>query len=255
MTVFKFKRSAVAGKVPTTSDLVGGEIALNTVDGKLFFKKTVGSTSTIVPLSPLSVGVISGGSVLNDQININALRFDSDGFVVTSLSSGTTKIVASTFKTWQVDGQAALQPTGADTVKFVAGSGIQIKTNATSTVKTITIESINAATTATASVSLYQDGNLTLKTGTIRWYAPKTINVYKIIARLAASADRTVSVVTKKNGTTNNTINFSTGTTRVELNTSIDMVVDDYLTVDVTQIGTPGGPGNGLSVEYKYSIP
>jgi hypothetical protein len=255
MTVVKFKRSSVTGRVPTTSDLVGGEIALNTTDGKLFFKKTVGSTSTIVPLSPMSVGVISGGSILNDQININALRFDSDGFVVTSLSGGATKIVASTFKTWQVDGQAALNPTGADTVKFVAGSGIQISTNATSTVKTITIESVIAATTATAAVSLYQDGNLTLKTGTIRWYAPRTINIYKIIARLAASADSTVSVVTKKSGITSNTINFSTGTTRVELTTNIDMVIDDYLTVDVTQIGTPGGPGNGLSVEYKYSIP
>ena len=254
MTVFKFKRSAVTGKVPTTSDLVGGEIALNTVDGKLFFKKTVGSTSTIVPLSPLSVGIISGGSILNDQININALRFDTDGFVLTSLGTGTTKIVASTFKTWQVDGQATLQPTGADTVKFVAGAGIQIKTNATSTVKTITIESVTAATTATDTVSLYQDGSLTLKTGTIRWYAPKAINIYKIIARLASSADKTVSVVTKKNGTANNTINFSTGTTKVEVLTDIDMVVDDYLTVDVTQVGTPGGPGSGLSVEYKYSI-
>jgi len=255
MTVVKFKRSAVTGKVPTTDDLVGGEIALNTADGKLFFKKTVGSTATIVPLSPLSVGVISGGSILNDQANINALRFDSDGFVVTSLSGGATKIVVSTFKTWQVDGQSALNPTGADTVKFVAGSGIQIKTNSTSTIKTITIESVIAATTATSAVSLYQDGNLTLKTGTVRWYAPRTINVYKIIARLASSADKTVSVVTKKSGITSNTINFSTGTTRVELTTSINMVVDDYLTVDVTQIGTPGGPGNGLSVEYKYSIP
>lgn len=34
--VIKIKRSTVAGKLPTTSDVVAGEIALNTSDGRLF---------------------------------------------------------------------------------------------------------------------------------------------------------------------------------------------------------------------------
>lgn len=43
----QLKRSAVAGKVPTTSDLALGEIAINTYDGRIFFKKDPGSPSVI----------------------------------------------------------------------------------------------------------------------------------------------------------------------------------------------------------------
>jgi hypothetical protein len=46
----KIKRSAVAGKAPTTSDLALGELALNTYDGKLYTKKDNG-TASIVELS------------------------------------------------------------------------------------------------------------------------------------------------------------------------------------------------------------
>jgi hypothetical protein len=47
----KIKRSAVPGKVPTTGDLSLGELGLNTYDGKLFTKKSVGGVDTIVELS------------------------------------------------------------------------------------------------------------------------------------------------------------------------------------------------------------
>ena len=42
------KRSAVQGKTPTTGDLALGELALNTYDGNLFFKRDVSSTESIV---------------------------------------------------------------------------------------------------------------------------------------------------------------------------------------------------------------
>ena len=44
----KLKRSGVAGKIPTTSSLELGEIALNTNDGRAFMKQQVGSTQTVV---------------------------------------------------------------------------------------------------------------------------------------------------------------------------------------------------------------
>jgi hypothetical protein len=49
--VIKIKRSAVAGKSPTTSDLDLGELAINTFDGKLFTKKSVSGVESIVELS------------------------------------------------------------------------------------------------------------------------------------------------------------------------------------------------------------
>lgn len=43
----KIKRSAVAGRNPQTTDLELGELALNTHDGNLFFKKDNGSESVV----------------------------------------------------------------------------------------------------------------------------------------------------------------------------------------------------------------
>ena len=45
------KRSASAGAAPGTDDLALGELALNTYDGKLYMKKTVSGSSSIVNLS------------------------------------------------------------------------------------------------------------------------------------------------------------------------------------------------------------
>lgn len=41
------KRSAVSGKVPTTSDLDLGEIGVNTFDGKMYIKKDSGTASIV----------------------------------------------------------------------------------------------------------------------------------------------------------------------------------------------------------------
>ena len=38
----KIKRSAVAGKIPTTDDLELGELAINTHDGKVFIEQDQG---------------------------------------------------------------------------------------------------------------------------------------------------------------------------------------------------------------------
>lgn len=51
MSRILIKRSSSPGSVPLTTDLASGELALNTNDAKLFLKKTVGSTSSIVTIS------------------------------------------------------------------------------------------------------------------------------------------------------------------------------------------------------------
>lgn len=57
--VIKLKRSATPGSIPTVSDLVLGEVAVNTYDGKLYMKKNVGGSESIVQIqattSPSSV--------------------------------------------------------------------------------------------------------------------------------------------------------------------------------------------------------
>ena len=57
--IVKLKRSAIAGKLPTTSSLALGEIAINTNDGKIFFERSGSSvtvqsiltTNTITPIT------------------------------------------------------------------------------------------------------------------------------------------------------------------------------------------------------------
>jgi len=50
-TLIKLKRSAVAGRIPTTSNLELGELAINTADGKIYIKQDVGGVESIVEFS------------------------------------------------------------------------------------------------------------------------------------------------------------------------------------------------------------
>jgi len=54
ITDIKLKRSATAGKIPLTTQLDLGEIAINTHDGKLYIKKDVSGTESIVLIGPAS---------------------------------------------------------------------------------------------------------------------------------------------------------------------------------------------------------
>ena len=54
----RHKRSTAAGVVPTTAALSLGELAINTYDGKLFLKKNVSGSETVV-----EVGAITSGGV------------------------------------------------------------------------------------------------------------------------------------------------------------------------------------------------
>ena len=54
----RHKRSTAAGVVPTTAALSLGELAINTYDGKLYLKKNVSGSETVV-----EVGAITSGGV------------------------------------------------------------------------------------------------------------------------------------------------------------------------------------------------
>jgi hypothetical protein len=52
-TAIKIRRSSVASKIPLTTDLVLGELALNTTDGVLYFKKSPSGVDSIVAVATL----------------------------------------------------------------------------------------------------------------------------------------------------------------------------------------------------------
>jgi hypothetical protein len=103
-------------------------------------------------------------------------------------------------------------------------------------------------------VTLYQDGTLQVTTGTVRWYNPNPLEIDRVIVRLASAADQTVTVVIKKSNTTFRTIEVSANSTKVVVNNlNLEMVDDDFLTVDVTTVGNTA-KGSGLSVEFFYTM-
>ena len=55
--IIRIKRSAVAGKIPTSDQVPLGEIALNTYDGKLFASKNTGAGTTVFAVNTWSAGI------------------------------------------------------------------------------------------------------------------------------------------------------------------------------------------------------
>ncbi|MBM4179897.1 MAG: hypothetical protein FJ211_11315, partial [Ignavibacteria bacterium] len=58
--IIQIRRSAVAGKIPTTTQLSLGELAINTYDGKIYIEQdqgAVGVGTTVIVINPWNVGV------------------------------------------------------------------------------------------------------------------------------------------------------------------------------------------------------
>jgi len=93
----KLKRSATQNAVPSTSSLALGEIALNTYDGKLFIKKDVGGTESIVTIGAVGAGSIGPTELASTTVTagsygstsaIPVITIDADGRI-TSASTAT----------------------------------------------------------------------------------------------------------------------------------------------------------------------
>src|SRR6056300_1536251 len=89
--VVKLKRSAVTGNSPSTSQLELGEVALNTFDGNLFFKKDDGSESIVSVVTEDGTQTLEN-KTLNDVALTGTVSFagssGSTGQVLVSAGSG-----------------------------------------------------------------------------------------------------------------------------------------------------------------------
>jgi hypothetical protein len=86
------KRSAVPNKTPTTSDLALGELALNTNDGNLFFKKDVSGSQSILSVATLTGTQTLTNKTLDAAVLTGTLTagggVGSNGAVLTSTGTG-----------------------------------------------------------------------------------------------------------------------------------------------------------------------
>jgi hypothetical protein len=88
----------------------------------------------------LNVALANSSNIATNVVaGVSTLLFDTDsGLDIVNLGSGNVKVqLNSTFKTWEVAGQESLIAEGLDNVRFVAGDGISITTNALASPKSI----------------------------------------------------------------------------------------------------------------------
>ena len=116
------KRSAVPGRVPDTGSINLGEVAINTYDGKLYFKKSgsVQSVETIVTTNSITSGSLQVSDDITIQRDLYVIRdviTDGDIDASGSLSGSGLSIndtLNITHNNFQLSGSAAL--TGSLTV-------------------------------------------------------------------------------------------------------------------------------------------
>jgi len=124
----KLRRSAVPGKIPTTSSLEFGEIALNTYDGLAFMKKSGSNGEEIVTIGAGTTGSLFGTA----SWAINALTASSaDNFIIREYL-----VVDGLISSSLIPSGSELFSIGSDTNRFkdiyLAGStihlgGVQLK--------------------------------------------------------------------------------------------------------------------------------
>ena len=160
------KRSAVQGKTPTTSDLALGELALNTYDGNLFFKKDSGTASI------MSVATLTGTQTLTNK------SLTSPTITGTLTAGGTTgtngQLLAST------------------------GSGLQWVTRDVSTLDSLTDVTISSATsgqvltwTGSAWINADNDANITSAV-----FAANAQSDLGLVTDLVISAEEDLGLIT-----------------------------------------------------------
>ena len=118
----KLKRSSVEHKVPSVSDLTLGELAVNTFDGKLFFKKNNGSDSleSIVTTNAQITGSVELTGAVTSSLTLIKNQSPSENVFTISVG-GQDKVVVNSDGTLIVKEVSTL-PTGAKGALSVSGS-------------------------------------------------------------------------------------------------------------------------------------
>jgi hypothetical protein len=214
------KRSALSGKVPTTSSLEIGEIAINTYDGKLFLKKAgaTDSIQTIVTTDSLTTGSISltqtgsfGEIIVSQDANIQR-----DLFVIRDIITN-----------GDIDA-------GGD----ISGSGLQVNDTLN-----ITHGIFNLSASATLTGSLGIDGDLTVL---------GTVNARQFNINVISSSILFQSGSTKFGDTSDDTHEF---TGSVSISGSLTVTASANLSGSIVINGLTYPTANFADGQYGVEVP
>ena len=98
------KRSSTASAAPAVSDLSLGEIAVNTYDGKLFVKKSVSGTESIIEIGAGGGGaagpIMQAAQTISANVTLTA-GYNGLSLYSVAIDNGVTVVVPAT-STWTV---------------------------------------------------------------------------------------------------------------------------------------------------------
>ena len=134
--------SATATNTPTAGNLVAGELAINTADGKLFYKDSAGVVQTIATKATAGLPTTTTGSgaiVLQTSPSITTPTISSGGANFSGSTSGTINLVA----TATAGSNTATLPAATGTV-MVSGNqpAFSVKNSALQTITTGTFTKV-----------------------------------------------------------------------------------------------------------------
>lgn len=111
----------------------------------------------------------------------------------------------------------------------------------------------SAGGAGTRSIQLAQTGTLAVTTGTARWYAPANLSISAVEARVVTPATGSpIGIALDRNGIAIANVSIPAGSgSNSRANLSLAVSSGDYLTVDVTSVGSTTA-GSDLYVMVKY---
>ena len=172
------KKSSVVSKVPATTDLDYGELALNYADGLLYFKNANNQIQSFAAYNSGIVTLTATQTLTNKTLTSPVLNTPSINQGTVTLDQGIL-ILPSASGASQTDSGSAVYDTSLGTLTIGTGSGrktlVELTTSQTLTNKTLTAPSIgNAVLTGTLSAggSVGTNGYYLKSTGTgVAWAA------------------------------------------------------------------------------------
>jgi len=122
----KLKRSSTVSRVPQIADLTLGELAINTFDGKLFFKKNNGSDSieSIVTTNSQITGSVELTGALTSSLSLISNDSPSTNMFLVKVA-GDDKVKVNSEGTFIIKESTTL-PTGETGAMAVSGSNFFI---------------------------------------------------------------------------------------------------------------------------------
>lgn len=94
------------------------------------------------------------------------------------------------------------------------------------------------------------DGDLEVQSGTTKLFSPDSFSCTSITGRLGTAADADIDLVINKNDSQADTLTILSGTTVATDSASITLVPGDYITVDISTVGT-SAKGKDLNISFK----